>query len=130
MIGSWSLPGHVDATNLEIRADGTFVWDIDGCDFGGGGEGRWRTDPVVGPPGAFIFEPPRGQATFDWMDDVTFRLPVASLRVARNGDHLSVSGDDRGKPFTQTWDPGSVCPNCGGQLGPTGQRKCEHRVGR
>ncbi|MFX8680882.1 hypothetical protein ABTM69_19740, partial [Acinetobacter baumannii] len=32
---------QIDETNIALLPNGTFVWRIFGCDFSGGGDGRW-----------------------------------------------------------------------------------------
>lgn len=119
-IGTWHLPGRVDATNLEIRADGTFAWDIDGCDLYGGADGRWRNDAK-----GITLEPPAGARTLSWMDSGD--RPPSTLRATKEDARLTVTGDDGAR---QTWEPGAVCPTCGGGLGPTAApKKCDHKVG-
>jgi hypothetical protein len=110
---------QVDATNLEIRADGAFQWTIEGCDFGGGQCGSWekKDGKLVlsgGPPG------------LEWSHDGSFKAKLRALVVTRDGDDLLVAGQtETGESFTQTWKKGRSCAICGGQLGPTGQELCD-----
>lgn len=117
LVGVYHL-AQVDATNLEIRADGAFQWTIEGCDFGGGQCGSWtRQDGKLvlsgGPPG------------LEWSYAGSFAAKLRALVVTKNGDDLLVAGQTvDGEAFTQTWKKGRSCAVCGGQLGPTGQESC------
>ena len=116
-IGIYHLD-QVDATNLEIRADGAFQWTIEGCDFGGGQCGSWteangKLALSGGPPG------------LEWSHDGSFKARVTDIVVTKTGEDLLVSGLTKdGRAFTQTWKKGRSCAICGGQLGPTGQQEC------
>jgi hypothetical protein len=109
---------QVDATNLELRPDGSFQWTIEGCDFGGGQCGGWakQDDKLVlsgGPPG------------LEWSYGGSFKQRVTALVATKKGDDLVVSGlTASGESFTQLWKQGRSCALCGGQLGPTGQSAC------
>lgn len=122
-VGTWHLQ-QVDATNLEIKSDGTFRWSIEGCDFGGGDCGTWTLDP----DGLGIRLNGTREGGFTWSSDGSFKTPVTSLRVTRTNDASAVLVTDpndasASKP-SQRWESGRVCAICGGNLGPTGQQKC------
>lgn len=109
---------QVDATNLEIRADGAFQWTIEGCDFGGGQCGAWteRNGKLVLSGG------PQG---LEWTHAGSFKQRMQTVTVTQSGDDVTVSGTTNdGESFTQTWKKGRSCAVCGGQLGPTGQEAC------
>jgi len=111
---------QVDATNLRIDSDGHFHWTIEGCDFSGGDEGRWKAHPE----GGILLEPANGYDYFEWSSG-GFRDRAVALRLTLEGDVLTVKGTmDNGEPISQTWKAGCVCPVCGGNLGPTGQNNC------
>lgn len=118
LTGVWHH-AQIDATNLEIRSDGTFRWGIDGCDFLGGDTGVWRTVGVEVELAADA-----GRTTFAWVDDVSFANQVQWVRLSSPGEGtLTISGSIDGKPFSQQWTRGGVCPTCGGELGPTSKPK-------
>lgn len=120
VVGVFHL-SRVDATNLEIRADGFYKWSIEGCDFGGGQCGYWKT----GEGGKSIILD-GGPAT-EWSHDGSFKARVTQLRVTPDGQGgVEVQGITTGaESFRQTWEGGRVCAVCGGSLGPTGQEACD-----
>jgi hypothetical protein len=109
---------QVDATNLELRPDGSFQWTIEGCDFGGGQCGGWTKKND-----AFVLS--GGPSGLEWSYGSSFKERVTALEASRAGDDLVVSGvTASGEAFTQTWKKGRSCALCGGTLGPTGQAAC------
>lgn len=117
--GIWHR-AQVDATNLEIKADGTFRWTIEGCDFGGGDCGVWKAHPE----GGIVLRPAAGDTSFEWMGS-GFRDAASALRVTRVGDTVVIRGTVGGEVRDQKWELGRVCAQCGGTLGPTGQNACD-----
>jgi hypothetical protein len=117
-LGTYHLD-QVDATNLDIRADGSYQWSIEGCDFGGGQCGTWKQNDA----GNLVLE--SGSAEIEWSYDGSFKQPLRTLSVKKNGEDVSVVGETKdGKTFTQSWKKGRSCAVCGGNLGPTGQEAC------
>jgi len=109
---------QVDATNLELRADGLYQWSIEGCDFGGGQCGTWKADDE----GNIVLE--SGSAAVEWSYDGSFKQVVQTLTIKKNGGDVTVLGvTDKGKSFEQSWKKGRSCAICG-NVGPTGQEEC------
>ena len=106
------LPGPWDATSLGLWDDGTFLWEINGCDFGFVGCGSWQ---LIGT--TIVLSPRPGSATLQW--------PTVEGTVI--ADHVDVSETDAGanvevflhdgSRVDQMWTHGRICPVCGG-LGP------------
>ncbi|HSQ63880.1 MAG TPA: hypothetical protein VLM85_11730 [Polyangiaceae bacterium] len=125
--GPFHLPGRIDSVNLVLENDGTFRWRIFGCDFTGGGEGVWQAsgDEIVLSPAA-------GAASFPWMDDKTFTRGASKVTLkARPGGGLDAraTGTTAGDAWNQTWEPGRVCAQCGGGLGPDRMpRACDQPI--
>lgn len=118
LVGTYRLD-QVDATNLEIRADGFYQWSIEGCDFGGGQCGTWKTDAS----GNVVLE--SGDADIEWSYGGSFKQIVRTIQLKKSGDDVTVLGvTDTGKSFEQSWKKGRSCAVCGGNLGPTGQEAC------
>lgn len=118
LVGTYHL-AQVDATNLDVRADGTYQWSIEGCDFGGGQCGTWKTNEE----GALVLE--SGGADIEWSYGGSFRQVMQTLTVKKNGEDVTVFGVTKtGKSFEQSWTKGRSCALCGGNLGPTGQEAC------
>jgi hypothetical protein len=120
LVGTYHLT-QVDATNLQIRADGTYTWTIEGCDFGGGQCGTWRS----GLGGTVILEADKDE--MEWTHDGSFKQRVQTLRVEKDGTKgVTVQGiTSDGQAFRQSWSAGRACAICGGNLGPTGQETCD-----
>ena len=118
LVGTFHLD-QVDATNLDVRADGTYQWSIEGCDFGGGQCGTWK----VSDENTVVLE--SGSADVEWSYAGSFRQVVQTLKVKKNGDDVTVLGVTKdGESFEQSWKKGRSCALCGGSLGPTGQEAC------
>lgn len=106
---------QVDETNIALLPNGAFVWRIFGCDFSGGGDGRW----VALGPKHYQLLPSKG-TTLEWpgkggVGAVT-SVDVEVMPTGELHTHtLAVTG-----PLDQIWQPGRVCAVCGG-LGPSGQ---------
>jgi len=113
--GPFHLPGHVDSINLVLENDGSFRWRIFGCDFGGGGDGVWKSS------GPDVVLSPSSGATFPWMDDVSFvhAASKVTLRARQDGGlDVEATVTTPSDAWAQTWKPGRVCAQCGGGLGP------------
>ncbi len=118
LVGTYHL-SEVDATNLDVRSDGTYQWSIEGCDFGGGQCGTWTTKDE----GTIVLE--SGGADIEWSYGGSFRQVVKTLTVKKNGEDVTVVGvTSAGESFEQPWTKGRSCAVCGGSLGPTGQEAC------
>ncbi len=117
------LPGPVDAVSLGLWDDGTFRWDIDGCDFRGEGCGTWH---LVGT--TIVLTPSPGSTTFPWVAGAGFRNPAdhVDLVVGNTGLTAEVFLHD-GTRVSQTWPDGRVCPVCAG-LGPSAVVACDARL--
>jgi len=116
MRGPFHLPGRVDSINLVLEDDGTFRWRIFGCDFGGGGNGVWKASGAE-----VVLSPTAGAASFPWMDEHSFTHAASkvTLKVHPSGGvDARATGTKAGDAWSQTWEPGRVCAQCGGGLGP------------
>jgi hypothetical protein len=122
--GSFHLPGQIDAINFRLADDGTFQWDIDGCDFTGGDHGRWSgaQDVTLSPDGA---------ATMTWNQGVSYVQEITSVGLV-TGSASSLSAtvhDSDGSTALQTWVPGRICVSCVltpyGYWYPDGQFACD-----
>lgn len=118
VVGVYHL-SQVDATNLQLDADGTFRWTIEGCDFGGGQCGTWTKNAS----GEIMLS--AGDAELEWSWDGSFRQGMRWLRVSKTADGVHVEGETTSSEHvTQEWEAGRSCAVCGGNLGPTGQNEC------
>src|SRR5260221_5075223 len=111
---------QVDATNLDLRDDGTFVWTIAGCDFGGGGCGTWTDD------GRGLTLTSSGGKPLMWSHDGSFQFAIDWAVVTKTDTGVSVTARpaDGSADFTDTWSTGRVCPICTSG-GPSGQKSCD-----
>jgi hypothetical protein len=104
------------AHNLQIKANGTFLWSVEGCDSIGGDNGYWE------PTGDGIALRPRGTGWLVRDPSPDFRwegadgLPTHRVRqlVVRAGADGSVivSGDLEQAPIEERWIAGEVCAPC------------------
>jgi hypothetical protein len=118
VVGIYHL-SQVDATNLELRADGTYRWTIEGCDFGGGQCGYWKK----ALSGEVMLS--AGDADLEWSWDGSFKQKMRWLSVTKTADGVRVVGEtSSSQKVTQDWKTGRSCAVCGGNLGPTGQKEC------
>lgn len=118
VVGVYHL-SQVDATNLQLDADGTFRWTIEGCDYGGGQCGRWTKDAA----GEIMLS--AGDAELEWSWDGSFKQGMRWLRVSKTSDGVHVEGETTSSEHVrQEWKAGRACAVCGGNLGPTGQSEC------
>lgn len=118
-LGTYHLD-QVDATNLDLRADGTYQWSIEGCDFGGGQCGTWKQDDA----GNLLLT--GGSAEIVWTFEGSFKQPMRTLAVKKDGEDVTVVGETKGgKQVSQKWKKGRRCAVCGGNVGPTGQEACD-----
>jgi hypothetical protein len=123
--GVFHLDGAVDEVNLQVQGGGTFRWAIYGCDFCGGGSGRWH---VIGD--GVLLLPPTEQTSMLWDDGVSFQAPVDSVTLTADPSSGGVvaTGTAYGDmPLQQVWDRGRTCVLCtsGQEPHPTGQRACD-----
>lgn len=90
------LPDAPDERNLVLEPDGTFFWEVYGCDYSGGGCGTWS---IVGTTLVLTSKPP---TKLSWP---TFGVgPVASVVLSRKGGSLEARVTDLGGKVTvQTW---------------------------
>lgn len=113
--GVHHLDVQPDEHNLVIAADGTFFWEVFGCDFGGGGCGVWKPD---GDGIVLVPKPPAATMPWSGAPPVT-RVVLRSRAGGLDAQVFSASG----APVKQRWMPGEVCAQCGGGLGPTSPLK-------
>ncbi|CAN5162804.1 hypothetical protein BH09MYX1_BH09MYX1_28970 [soil metagenome] len=106
-----------DERNLVIDGDGTFFWEIFGCDFGGGDCGVWRNT------GTTVVLTPRPPATsMSWATPPEVTGKVVKIVLSEHGGNLEAHGTTAlGKTFVQLWYPGQICAPCGDSLGPSGK---------
>lgn len=90
------------AYNLEINADGTARWQLDGCDYLDGSELRASMED-----GALTLRSADGSPTFSFAGDV-----VQSVRIVAEESGVRVTWG--GPPQIEIWPTGAVCPSCGG----------------
>jgi hypothetical protein len=114
----YHLEGSVDAYNIELRPDRTFLTSHNGCDVRGEGHGRWFRDGAN-----LTFLPPPGESHVQWLSS-GLRGKGAVQAVVVDGGFLvretGVSG-----PVDERWVTGRVCAICGaGSLLPTGLTDC------
>ncbi len=112
----------IDSTNLWLNEDGSFVWTINGCDFSGGGLGRWS----VVSDSEITLLPPEGEDAFLWLDDISFMNEVESVTLTPADTGFVADASDNS---TTRWATGASCADCGGDMGPTGQDECEQPFG-
>ena len=107
------------AHNLEIRADGTFVWSVEGCDFIGGDHGNWDRAPdgrdgiVLRPRGiGWLVRDPSPDFRWEGSDGLpTHRTQRLVVRPGGTGA-VVVIGELDGATVDETWSPGRVCAPC------------------
>jgi hypothetical protein len=107
--GVWQFhrPSIVDANVLELRADGTFVYTLGGCDAVECAWGQWAT-----VAGTIRLTPPPDEAVFRWPDE--FALDVVSavvLSPAPEGMNARVTAPDRAD-FEQAWRSRGLSLSC------------------
>ena len=105
----------IDAHDLVILPDHTFFWEVNGCDFHGGGCGVWVADGTN-----LVLTAAAPGKSLNWAG-----VPPATkvtLTPTKSGV-LSARIDTVSGPLVQTWIPGQVCAVCGGGLGPTEKPK-------
>jgi hypothetical protein len=111
-----------DATNLELRADGTFRWSLEACDLHAGDCGTWA---AVGS--GFELRPGNGKS-FSWVVGSSFANETSLLKIEPGStpDRVIISGRAGQTDARQEWKRGRICPVCGSQLplGPSGTRAC------
>ena len=114
----YHLEGRIDAYNIELLSDRTFLTSHNGCDVRGEGRGRWH------PDGANLtFLPPAGESHVQWLS--------SGLRGKSNVPALVIDGGflvretGASGPVQERWVTGRVCAICGaGSLVPTGFTDC------
>jgi hypothetical protein len=108
-----------DATNLELRADGTFRWSLEACDLHAGDCGTWA---AVG--GGLELRPGNARS-FSWVVGSSFANETLLLEIEpeSTSDSLIISGRAGRNDVRQVWKRGRVCSVCGDQQ-PTGTRAC------
>jgi hypothetical protein len=116
IIGAWHLrPNGV--INLDIKSNGTFVWNSDSCDSGDAGEGRWRPNPSGGID--LELEDDSG-----WPALGNDPFEKQTLRVTQQGEEITIAntvpdrqehrpGASPPPRFPQIWAKGTVCAQCG-----------------
>lgn len=120
--GIFHLPNQGDAFNLQFNSNGTFSWNVWGCDYGNGGNGIWRKsgnnlilEPIENRElkwvGKGIMFPVK-QVEFSSQNNVI----VAQITPFKESHNTILNNP-------QTWELGKVCAQCGGLLGPSGPAK-------
>jgi hypothetical protein len=118
--GIYHLLDRVDAFSLEISADGTFRWGINGCDFWFHSAGVWKQSRA-----GLIITPPTGEDALDWPVGYSFRKEVTRVELYVGADGVLVaSGSGTDGRFQQRWGHGGVCAECG-TLGPSNVGLCQ-----
>ena len=120
--GLFHLDKEPDERNLVIESDGTFFWEIFGCDFSGGGCGVWRN---VGT--TVVLSPAPPAKSLMWTDTVGVGQVVEIVLTESGGVLEARARAVDGTMTIQKWYPGQVCAHCGGGLGPTGKLAPCHR---
>jgi hypothetical protein len=117
VLGTYHLT-QVDATNLQLTADGVYRWTIEGCDFGGGQCGHWTKNDK----GEILLTAER----LEWSWDGSFKQSMRWLKVKPTAEGVHIEGEtDAYEHVEQDWAKGRSCAVCGGNLGPTGQKLCD-----
>lgn len=109
---------HIDAMNLQLDVEGrTFRLGVYGCDYRHAARGTLRVEAD-----AVVLE-----GDFTWPESPSVANPVDAVRLEAGAaeGRLRATGVIQGEPFEQVWRPGGVCPECGGGLGPSGERPCD-----
>jgi hypothetical protein len=88
---------------------------------------RWRLWSWGGEVSDVGFDTPTGRppATVGRIRFVSELLQGADLSGVYDAGSLRATGVIQGDPFEQVWLAGGVCPDCGGGLGPSGERPCD-----
>lgn len=120
--GIYHLDVEPDERNLVIESDGTFFWEIFGCDFSGGGCGVWKK---VGTTVVLTPTPP--EKSFMWTDNGGVNQVVEIVLTESAGVLDARARAVDGTITVQKWHPGQVCAQCGGGQGPTGKLAPCHR---
>lgn len=107
--GVWQFhrPSVVDANVLELRADGTFVFTLGGCD---AVDCAWGTWALI--DGAVRLAPPMGEATFRWPDEFAMH-PVSAVELSPSADGAvaAVAAPDR-DGYAQAWLSRGLAVDC------------------
>jgi hypothetical protein len=134
-LGIYHLPNQVDAVNLSLNADGTFFWNVCGCDYSGFSQGRW----VIDENGLTLSSLSGSKLT--WFTDFSLGSEVKTPLKVENGPgpgEITITGEVISSsnqatepsrvtfvPIRQVWKSGRLCAKCEGPLGPTGQELCD-----
>ncbi|MHC4066148.1 MAG: hypothetical protein ACYSUI_16855 [Planctomycetota bacterium] len=114
-VGTYHEEFEVDASNLTITPDGSFSWELDGCDVGGDASGS-----AVEEDDQLALYPSNEYTPFcDWSgctdsDRVVVERIDADTIATLSGNYLI------------TWLRGRICPICApGYFGPSALEPCE-----
>ena len=107
--GVWQFhrPSIVDANVLELRADGTFIYTLGGCDAVECAWGHWETRAD-----GIHLRPPEGEAGFRWPDEFALET-VSAVVLSPNADGVAarVTAADRAD-FAQDWRVRGLAVDC------------------
>lgn len=108
--------GKLAATNLALRADGTFTWTMESsCGDLRGQCGTWEATSS----GVVL-------AADDAVRWIETGEPMKSVLVQETREGVEVTGIARdGVTLHQSWPLGRMCPVCRGGPGPATEAKCE-----
>jgi len=117
LLGTYHPTGLIDEMNLTVFEDGTFSFEIYGCDYNDGTAGRWE------PNGdSIVLLPFEGLCTVTLAEDGQQRCVFVGAGATENEIRLTrVPGTvvgDAALPF-DTLERGAVCAVCGGDIGPS-----------
>jgi len=115
----WTFPvwlyrqDAVDAINLLLDSDGTWLVTVDGCDFGGCSSGYWEIDVDV----LRLFE-------FDGQSFVWPGVAADEVFLTRQDTGVTAQVVWQAKETPENWGFGSICAECCGHLGPSATYAC------
>lgn len=107
--GVWQFhrPSPVDANVLELRADGTFIFTLGGCDAVDCAWGTWARDG-----NEIWLRPPDDELSFRWPDEFAMHaVDAVHLSARADGVVARVTAPDR-ESFEQTWLNQGLAVDC------------------
>ena len=107
------------ATNLALRADGSFTWSTEKeCGEARGQCGTWTASKNGGVELLAAFQEP-----LRWIETGE---PMQRISVQETREGIAVTGVTiDGVTLHESWDVGRMCPVCRGGPGPAAQATCE-----